>query len=156
MIPIAERLMRKIRIEASSGCWLWTGTKTNGYGRIARGHQWEEDALTHRVAYESFVGPIPDGQEIHHLCENRLCCCPSHLRAVTYREHIVELTKGNAAYLNARKTHCIKGHEYTPANTLIMHWHNNSRRCRVCRNAYESKRKRNKRARDRAIRHTDP
>lgn len=35
--------------------------------------------LAHRVAYELLVGPIPDGEQIQHRCNNRACCEPSHL-----------------------------------------------------------------------------
>ena len=83
MIDRAEMLLARHEV-TSSGCWEWTGyaNRTTGYGIVSR------NELAHRVAYAVFVGPIPDGHQIHHACENRLCVNPEHLRAVTSLEHI--------------------------------------------------------------------
>lgn len=82
-----KRLAQRIRLnswENEDGCWLWKRSTTKGYGRISvlgrpRG--------VHRVSYEVFVGPIPDGLEIDHLCRRRSCCNPAHLEPVTHREN---------------------------------------------------------------------
>lgn len=66
----------------------------------------------HRVMYTALVGTIPDGLTLDHLCRNRPCVNPDHLEPVTYRENI--LRSRNAAAENARKTHCIRGHELPP------------------------------------------
>ena len=70
--PILTRLMEKVSVESGpleSPCWLWTAhTIPNGYGRIRnKGPQ----RLVHRVSYELFVGPIPEGLQIDHLCRVR-------------------------------------------------------------------------------------
>src|SRR5258706_516480 len=70
------------------GCWMWTGHNTTAradkggltYGHIKMG---KTQKCVHRVSYEKFVGPIPDGYEIDHLCNNTLCYNPKHLEAVT-------------------------------------------------------------------------
>ena len=43
--------------------------------------------MAHRIAYEEWVGPIPDGMEIDHVCRNRACCNPKHLRLATRKQN---------------------------------------------------------------------
>jgi hypothetical protein len=76
-------------------CWVWTGTRLGGprggYGAINRGGQGSQSTaplLAHVVAYELYVGPVPDGLELDHLCGNKGCVNPSHLEPVTHRENI--------------------------------------------------------------------
>ena len=66
-------------------CWIWTGPfYTNGYGRISiKGR----DVLVHRFAYMEFVGPIPEGRQIDHVCRNRACVNPKHLRLATNKQN---------------------------------------------------------------------
>lgn len=68
-----------------NGCWLWTDRVNHyGYGVYScRG----KTGFTHRTTFTHFVGPIPDGHEIDHICWNRLCCNPDHLRAVTRKQN---------------------------------------------------------------------
>lgn len=66
-----------------NGCWVWQhGRAVNGkYGRTKSKH------YSHRVYYEKFVGPIPKGLSLDHLCQNTLCCNPDHLEPVTKGEN---------------------------------------------------------------------
>lgn len=83
--PIAERLMLR-RVVDDGGCWNWPGARTRkGYGqiRLAEGRT----SYTHRESYMAFVGPIPEGLEIDHLCRNRGCFNPDHLEPVTPGEN---------------------------------------------------------------------
>ena len=60
----------KIRCEPN-GCWIWTGgTSGHGYGSFYDG---EKQTYAHRFSYRMFIGEIPDGFEIDHLCKQRLC-----------------------------------------------------------------------------------
>lgn len=105
-----------------NGCWIWQGApKGNGYGQWSVGPR---RVYPHRWAYENFVGPIPDGYDIDHLCHVRMCVNPAHLEAVTHQENVRRRV--------ARKTHCVNGHEYTPENT---YWWTDGARysCRFCR-----------------------
>ena len=66
----------------STGCWEWTGHVNNaGYGRV-------KNDYAHRLAYEMFVGPIPDGADLDHLCRRRSCVNPAHLEPVTRSENV--------------------------------------------------------------------
>src|SRR5262245_8120150 len=72
-------------IDAETGCWNTLGAKTPaGYGKIT---QQRRSLLLHRWMYEREVGPIPPGRQLHHVCRNRSCCNPAHMRLVTLKEH---------------------------------------------------------------------
>lgn len=84
--PVRERLMERVQVD-DNGCWIYTGATTNGYGVIGLGRRSDGTRQTHRVAYELFVGPIPDGLHLDHLCRVTLCCNPEHLEPVTQAEN---------------------------------------------------------------------
>lgn len=126
-----QRLVAKFVPEPNSGCWLWTAScDSKGYGKI-----YVNGKLVgaHRVAYELFVGPIPDGLHIDHLCRVRCCVNPSHMEPVTHAENIRRGDSGKATALQQRaKTHCPHGHEYNEENTHIRKNRNGARVCRTC------------------------
>lgn len=126
--PLLQRFEAKIQRNGSS-CWMWIGTLGNhGYGVIGKGRRDEPVLLAHRLSYETYVGPIPDGMQLDHLCRNRRCVNPAHLQPVTRRINI--LRGESAPAKNARKTHCPRGHEYTPDNTFFTK--TGSRLCCAC------------------------
>lgn len=126
-------LTDRIRLRVSpqpNGCWNWTHTlDTKGYGQVSVHGRLR---MAHRVVYEALVGPIPDGLCIDHLCRNPLCCNPAHLEPVTQR---VNTMRGfSPPAVNARKTHCSQGHEFTPENTY--YYVTKGRVCRTCHADY--------------------
>jgi hypothetical protein len=144
--PNIERFLDKI--EFTESCWPWKAAMLqNGYGTFGTASDVPGRLRTvyaHRYSYELFVGPIPDGLVIDHLCRNRLCVNPDHLRAVTRWTNNMENTV-NPIALNPDKAHCPQGHPYNEANTHITK--KGHRKCRACnrdRNlaAYHAKRAR--------------
>lgn len=107
-----ERFLSKIA-PVESGCWLWTGWRSElGYGRFRMGPPDFKMAVAPRVSYEFFVGPIPDGHHIDHLCRTPSCVNPDHLEPVTPRENT---RRGLApAIVVARTGACARGHPRTP------------------------------------------
>lgn len=75
--PTSQEILESRRTITKSGCWEWQGAvATSGYGRMGTGY-------THRVAHEIYIGEIPPGYQVDHLCRNKLCFNPGHLEAVT-------------------------------------------------------------------------
>lgn len=81
---LPARFWAKVQPTAG-GCWEFTGaTNDNGYPYFRDG---DRVRRAHCLSYERLVGPIPDGFEVDHMCENRICIRPSHLEPLTSDEH---------------------------------------------------------------------
>lgn len=138
-INIIDRFMSHVCADPFSGCWLWgSQLNHNGYGvfRLNSRQSLEHRSTSaHRIAYELFVGAIPSGMQLDHLCRVRCCVNPAHMEIVSLQENL-RRGDGNRAAVrsiraNAAKiTHCPLGHAYDEANTLI---HSGKRHCRACR-----------------------
>lgn len=78
-------VLDRMYVDVTTGCWNCTNAKiTNGYASACVNNYL---TVAHRIAYEGFVGPIPDGLQIHHRCFNKICCNPGHLELVTLAEN---------------------------------------------------------------------
>jgi hypothetical protein len=88
-----------------SGCWIWLGTGSRGYGSIAikRKHQG-----AHRISYLLHKGPIPEGFDVDHLCGVKACVNPEHLEAVSHEV--------NCQRRNAKQLTCKNGHPWSGKN----------------------------------------
>ena len=136
------RFLPKFIVNSESGCWRWIASARKGshyvepfegygqfYLRTECGHQVIREA--HRVSYEHWVGLIPTGLHIDHLCRNTLCVNPDHLEAVTCYVNLHRGRGRTARY--AQKTHCIRGHQFTADN--IRRANNGTRHCKTCERA---------------------
>ena len=97
-----ERLSEKV---TESGCWIWNGAVTAaGYG-LAKSNYRNKTASAHRIAYEAFIGEIPDGMIIAHACDNPLCVNPNHLWLATHKENSQDMV---GKQRSAKKERCGK------------------------------------------------
>lgn len=126
-----ERFWGQVRIDPS-GCWLWTGLTVRGYGRMSIcGKQ----VFVHRWIYEVLRGPIPEGLTADHLCSVRNCVNPWHIDPCTKSEN----TRRSHDTSPRIRTHCRKGHPFTPENTYARP--SGQRQCRACVRVVEQRRR---------------
>lgn len=125
-LTLIERLASRVALD-DNGCWIWIGyVKPNGYATFTikpKGTQY-----VHRVMYELFMGSIPEGLQLDHLCRVRECVNPNHLEPVTQRENILRGVGWCAQ--KAAATHCAQGHPFDEENTY--RYANGHRSCRAC------------------------
>lgn len=125
---LEQRLNSKV--DRTDDCWIWTASTSGGYGQIRVDGK---ILKAHRVAYELFVGPIPEDKELDHLCRNRVCVRPDHLEPVTRSENLKRSPLvGKHPNQHANKTHCKHGHEFTTENTYLKP-DGKGRECKACR-----------------------
>jgi hypothetical protein len=133
-------------VVTDSGCWEWKGSVdgSRGYSNI-----WCPDRKKmvsgHRASYEIHVSPIPDGLDVLHKCNNKLCVNPEHLYLGTDKENWIDRKKEGPDH-NTLKTHCPKGHEYTKENTYRHP--RSGRMCKTCRRERMKLRRENDLSRD--------
>jgi len=131
------------KVKVNGDCWEWIAYRRQGYARF---HLDGGPRLGHRVAYEYFVGPIPEGLSLDHLCRNRACVNPYHLEPVPWGENT---RRGEAWVYHRSKTHCPRNHPYAGDNLVLTS--DGRRRCRICVNTAH----RASQARRRAARNAD-
>lgn len=86
--PPFKRLLAGYAECPITGCWNWLGhTYPNGYGVIK---VFRKMISVHRYSYELHKGEIPEGMQILHQCDNKLCVNPDHMRVGTHSENMAE------------------------------------------------------------------
>lgn len=121
-----ERFLKFINV-SSSGCWEWTARVTkSGYGTFSIKHK---EYRAHRVSYSIFKESPDVNLLVDHICRNRRCVNPEHLRLVDYKTNMRENSLSITGK-NGLKTHCKWDHEFNNQNTRKRE--NNGRRCIVC------------------------
>lgn len=116
------------------GCWIWLqSVDKDGYGKAA---EFRKSIRAHRLSYKLFRDQIPKGKQLDHVvCDEPMCCNPWHVELSTARENTMRSLAAPAA-INSRKTHCSKGHEFTPENTRYEKKGRNTgryeRKCKKC------------------------
>lgn len=125
-----ERFNALWKLDPGTGCHVWQGTLKGGTGY--GGFWFGRPMSAHVYAYVRKYGPVPAGLVLDHfVCSRRSCVNPDHMRPVTQRENSLRCDSPAAA--NAGRTHCTRGHEFSPENTYIRK-DNGGRVCRVCSN----------------------
>lgn len=131
---LEARFWKKVQMpEDRSQCWLWTGSKNNhGYGQIHSSTPGDPAMLTaHRASLRIHGIEVPHGLVADHICQNRACVNPTHLRFVTQLDNCTVLAGRMSPHMrNKLKTHCIRGHPFTGANLRINK--RGHRECRAC------------------------
>lgn len=132
MLTDLEVLRKHSKNKPNSTCIIWTGFLNNrGYGQIVRQRKGKSKFyIAHRLSYELTYGQIPDKYHIDHICRERSCINPVHLRAVTCKENIMAQGSLALAKRNKTATHCKHGHEFTAENTYIRA--TGDRQCKPC------------------------
>lgn len=113
-VTVKERFWAKVAMPSThDGCMTWLASLRNGrYGSFEAGGR---TVQAHRFSYELNVEPVPAGLVLDHRCRNTRCVRPDHLEPVEQRENILRGTAPPAR--NARASACVRGHEFTVANT---------------------------------------
>jgi hypothetical protein len=135
--PLNVRVFEKV-VELPNGCWEWTGFLDNaGYARVQASSRDAEVLYVHRLMFEHYCGPIPEGCEIDHLCRHRWCVNPIHLDAVP---HTVNAMRGGSLYLYGT---CEQGHALNRTNTYWRKDRPGLWNCRQCRRDHRARAKTN-------------
>lgn len=151
-----SRFVAKIAADVS-GCWIWTASRVpNGYGKFGLDGR---TRAAHRLAYEYWIGQIPEGSELDHLCRTPACVNPTHLEPVSHQVNILrgitEKSPETRRKIGASKigkprpwtpewrerllahcvkaTHCKRGHRFDSANTYQRS--DGGRMCLTCTRA---------------------
>ena len=74
--PFQERFWEKV--DKTGSCWVWKACRHDagyGYFSVSRSRA----RTTHRISWELAFGPIPDGMDVLHKCNVKVCVNPDHL-----------------------------------------------------------------------------
>lgn len=117
-------------------CWEWRGDRNElGYGRLTLTRKGLDKARVHRLMFERYFGPIPDGSVVRHKCDNPPCSNPDHLELGTMADNSQDMVE-RGRHGNSKKTRCKRGHSLLdPANVKLESRANGkqARRCRACK-----------------------
>jgi len=104
---LVGRIVRKVKVQHPSLCWVWQGKPDpTGYGRMALGGG--QTARVHRVMAKA-MGMELTGKVVMHICDNKLCVNPTHLKAVTHEENMRDMKdKGRARLLNPLQARVVR------------------------------------------------
>lgn len=115
--PLDARLRETGWTVTQAECWEWNGKRNdNGYGIFNAKHLGYVNARAHRVMYEHFTGPIPDGLILRHRCDNPPCVNPGHLIPGTDADNMADMVERGRHWMHGR-TECPNGHDLTLPGT---------------------------------------
>jgi hypothetical protein len=147
-----SRFYARTEYNRETGCLVWRKSRDSyNYGTFGfQGRAWKATRWIKSVVEGS---PVSEGIEVRHTCNNPPCVALHHLKLGTHADNMQDrLKSGN--HPAASKTHCVRGHEFTEANTYITT--KGYRQCKACqrksRQAYESRRRQD----HHIVRHSHP
>lgn len=137
-----QRFWSSVDKAGEDDCWQWSASRNPcGYGMFKAG----STVTAHTFSWELHNGPRPartgvrvEDWTVDHICHttectlgkqcpHRSCVNPRHLRLIPWGVNVAEGTSFSA--VNARKTHCKWGHEFTPENS---YGYGGNRQCKTC------------------------
>jgi len=142
-----ERFWGYVDKKGDDECWLWLGCTKGEYGsfwiRDGKSKAGGKMVAAHRYSYEMAYGEFGNKEWYdefnkriaHHTCGNKLCVNPLHIEMVeSFGRHTADYHPETVVAINKNKTHCMRGHEFTPENTIVEK--SGKRKCRICSRMY--------------------
>jgi len=131
---ILERFWSKVDMRGPDECWPWLGASVKSYGRFYLNREMTS-VPAHVLAWElENAAEFPIGLESRHTCDNPICVNPRHIVPGTHSENVRDCVE-RGRHPEAIKTMCVRGHEFTPANTYFFRGFRHCRKCRQIRKA---------------------
>lgn len=111
--PMTMEQRLRLHDKTDGGCWEWSGWRLpSGYGTL-RIRAAKRTVLAHRLAYETWVGPIPDGLQVLHRCDNPPCINPAHLFLGTQRDNLLDSVSKGRYGVHSRPRTAYRGWKLT-------------------------------------------
>lgn len=97
-IPATDAARFRSKVAVGDGCWLWTGARfAGGYGGFSTRFGF---IGAHRVAFALAGNVVPAGKVLDHICMNKACVNPAHLRIASPQQNgcYKPPTRGSSRY----------------------------------------------------------
>jgi hypothetical protein len=120
--PVWDRFWEKV--DTTGDCWLWTAHTVGGYGALRIDGK---DHRAHRLSAAWHFGMFDRRTHVLHRCDTPACVRPEHLYLGDHVQNMADRHERGRQWC-AVKTHCKRGHEFSPENTYL-----DKRGTRVCR-----------------------